>query len=69
MLATYSTKWVLMPCSWASIQNRVDPAAGTLSSTICMYGMCGKNHGQPAEKEATVATVTWDNRPLQGPLL
>ena len=57
------------PAAGQAYKNRVDPAAGTLSSAICMYGMCGKNHGQPAEKEATVVTVTWDNRPLQRPLL
>ena len=60
---------MLVPCSWSSIQNGVDPAARTLPGAICIHGMRGKDHGQHAEKEATVATDIWDNRPLQGPLL
>ena len=60
---------MLMPCSWSSIQHRVDPAAGVALGAICIYGMRGKVHGQYAEEEANVATVIWDNRPLQGPLL
>ena len=65
----YCTTWVLMPCSWSSIQHSVAPAARILAGAICIYGMCGEDHGQHAEKDATVATVIWDNGPLQGPLL